>query len=157
GRKPNTTIQELEKQLADAEADQASTKKRLAKLIADQQKRVVKFAERFNVLVQQTLTKLHKGVVEIDEEGIDFQILRGESLSGEANETLAIFVGDLALLFESQADHSHPPGLLIHDSPREADLYEGIYRRMLNMVEEQMQSHRKQGEVPFQYIVTTTT
>jgi hypothetical protein len=103
------------------------------------------------------LTKEYRGVVGIEEDGIDFRIVRGESLSGEAYETLAILLADLALLFESVADHSHHPGLLLHDSPREADLNLRIYQRLLDVADEQMRASEQAGAVPYQYIVTTTT
>jgi hypothetical protein len=102
------------------------------------------------------LTKEYRGVVGIEEDGIDFRIVRGESLSGEAYETLAILLADLALLFESVADHSHHPGLLLYDSPREADLNLRIYQRLLDVADEQMRT-AEHGAVPYQYIVTTTT
>lgn len=157
GRTPNTTIQQLEQQSADAEKKQTSTKKTLDALIVDQQKRVADFAQRFNSLVQRTLTQQYRGVVEIEEEDVGFRILHGVSVSGEAIETLAILLADLAMLFESQTEHSHHPGLLIHDSPREADLNDGIYRKMLSMAESHIQSCQQNGDAPFQYIVTTTT
>lgn len=157
GRKPDTEIQDLERQLADADRRLDGTKKKLETLIADQRKRMADFSGRFNALVQRAVPAHHNGVVEISEEEVNFQILRGVSVSGEAIETLAILLGDLALLFEGNEDHCRHPGLLIHDSPREADLKEGIYRRMLSMVDEVAKSHQGRGDVPFQYIVTTTT
>lgn len=157
GKKPNTEIQDFERQLADAEKKLEGSKSRLDKLIVDQRKRAADFSERFNALVQRTVPAHHNGKVEINEDEVNFQILRGVSVSGEAIETLAILLGDLALLFESNEEHSRHPGLLIHDSPREADLKEGIYRRMLSMVDEIAKTHSEKGDVPFQYIVTTTT
>lgn len=157
GKKPDTEIQDLERQLAETEKKLDGSKAKLEKLIVDQRKRAADFSTRFNALVQRTVPVHHNGMVEINEEEVNFQILRGVSVSGEAIETLAILLGDLALLFESKEEHSRHPGLLIHDSPREADLKEGIYRRMLNMVDEIAKAHAELGDVPFQYIVTTTT
>ena len=156
GKKPDTEIPNLERQLDDAEKKLDGSKAKLEKLIVDQRKRAADFSSRFNALVQRTVPVHHNGMVEINEEEVNFQILRGVSVSGEAIETLAILLGDLALLFESKEEHSRHPGLLIHDSPREADLKEGIYRRMLNMVDEIAKAHAELGDVPFQYIVTTT-
>lgn len=156
GRKPDTEIRALERQLTEAGRRLGGTRKKLEKLIADQRQRVADFSGRFNALVQRAVPAHHNGMVEIGEEEVSFQILRGVSVSGEAIETLAILLGDLALLFEGKEEHCRHPGLLIHDSPREADLKEGIYRRVLSMVDEVARAHR-QGDVPFQYIVTTTT
>ena len=83
--------------------------------------------------------------------------MRRESLSGEAYETLAILLADVALLFESNADHVHHPGILFHDSPREADLNLRIYQRLLDMADAANAGSRQNGDVPYQYIVTTTT
>ncbi len=157
GRKPNTVIQRLEQEVASAVAEVEVTKRHLAQLIAAQVERSEQFGKRFDGLVQQTLTKEYRGVVGIEEDGIDFRIVRGESLSGEAYETLAILLADLALLFESVADHSHHPGLLVHDSPREADLNLRIYQRLLDVADEQMRASDQQEAAPYQYIVTTTT
>jgi len=157
GRKPNTAIQRLEQEAASAVAEIEATKRDLAQLIAAQVERAKQFGSRFDAVVQQTLTNEFRGVVEIEEDGINFRIVRGESLSGEAYETLAILLGDMALLFESAADHSHHPGLLVHDSPREADLNLRIYQRLLDVADEQMRASGQQGVIPYQYIVSTTT
>jgi hypothetical protein len=78
-------------------------------------------------------------------------------LSGEAYETLGVLLADLALLFESNAIHSHHPGLLIHDSPREADLNLRIYQQLLDVADAHMRESGQDGDIPYQYIVTTTT
>jgi hypothetical protein len=157
GRKPDTAIQRLETLAKNTEAEIVVTRSELARLIAAQVERAKQFGVRFDAVVRQTLTNEFRGVVEIEEEGINFRIMRGESLSGEAYETLAILLADVALLFESKADHSHHPGLLIHDSPREADLNLRIYQRLLDFAEEHMRESGQQKDIPYQYIVTTTT
>jgi hypothetical protein len=157
GRKPNTAIQRLEQESTSAAAEIESTKRDLAQLIVAQVERAKQFGNRFDNLVQRTLTNDYRGVVGIEEDGINFRIVRGESLSGEAYETLAILLADLALLFESVADHSHHPGMLIHDSPREADLNLRIYQRLLDVADEHLRASGQQVVVPYQYIVTTTT
>ena len=63
----------------------------------------------------------------------------------------------MAVCFESSADDVHHPGLLLHDSPREADLNLRIYQRLLDMADAQMREAQRNGEVPHQYIVTTTS
>ena len=91
---------------------------------------------------------------EIEEEGIGFGI---KPLSGEAYGTLAVLLADVALLFESNAAHSQHPGILIHDSPREADLNLRIYHRLLDVADAHMRESGQDGDLPYQYIVTTTT
>jgi hypothetical protein len=157
GTKPNTSIQALESRANETAANIDSAKVKLASLVIAQSGRIKKFEERFDNVVKRTLTKDFKGMVEVDEEGIELRIKRGESLSGEAYETLAVLLGDVALLFESNAAHARHPGFLIHDSPREADLNLTIYQRLLDMADSHMREMQQNGEIPFQYIVTTTT
>ena len=157
GTKPNSTIQTLEKALANTEAEIEAAKARLKELIAVQVERSKSFEARFDGAVKQTLTPDFKGMVDVEEEGINFRIIRGESLSGEAYETLAVLLADVALLFESSAAHVHHPGILLHDSPREADLNLRIYQRLLDIADLQIRKAKQDGDVPYQYIVTTTT
>lgn len=156
GRRPNTAIKELEVESDGTVSSIASTKEKLEMLIIAQVERAKQFTGRFDTLVKRTLTNDYQGVVSIEEDGVNFRIVRGGSLAGEAYETLAILLADLALLFQSDAQHSHSPGFLIHDSPREADLNLAIYRRLLDMAQELMQN-TSDDESLYQYIVTTTT
>ena len=64
---------------------------------------------------------------------MSFRINRERSLAGEAYETLAVLLADVAILLESSVDSICHPGLLIHDSPREADLFVRLYERMLDV------------------------
>ena len=49
------------------------------------------------------------------------------------------------------------PCFLLHDSPREADLNVRIYERLLEVAAQIMEGAKNGDEIPFQYIVTTTT
>ena len=157
GTKPNTAIQSLEREAATIESEIEATRASLVRLIAAQEERTKLFESRFDAVVRQTLTEEFRGVVQLDEETVHFVIKRGESLSGEAYETLAVLLADLALLFESDSPYSHHPGLLIHDSPREADLSIRIYQRLLDVAHACIDPSMNNGDVAFQYIVTTTT
>ena len=156
GTKPNTAIQSLENDVANTESEIEATKATLAQLITAQggAREAVRVPVRWRC--KANLTADFRGVVEVEEEGVNFRITRGESLSGEAYETLAILLADVALLFESNADHVHHPGILLHDSPREADLNLRIYQKLLD-VADAMREAGENGGVPYQYIVTTTT
>jgi hypothetical protein len=157
GTKPSSAIRTLENAVTSTEAEIEATKTRLAELIASQAERATLVGERFDAIVRQTLTSDFRGVVEVEEEGFNFCIMRIESLSGEAYETLAVLLADIALLLESNAAHVHHPGILLHDSPREADLNLLIYQRLLEMADAQMREAGHNGDIPYQYIVTTTT
>ena len=154
GEKANTPLQRLEREAAAKEAEIEATRRNLAELIALQVRRARLFEGRFDAVVRQTLSDEFMGVVEIEEEGISFEI---KPLSGEAYGTLAVLLADVALLFESDSAHSQHPGILIHDSPREADLNLRIYHRLLDVAEAHMRKAGQDDDSPYQYIVTTTT
>ena len=61
------------------------------------------------------------------------------------------------MLFESNAARVHHPGILLHDSPREADLNLRIYQRLLDMADAHAREAAQNGGIPYQYIVTTTS
>lgn len=157
GNQPNTALQRLEQEADAAEVEIRATRQSIAQRIAAQEQRAKLFESRFDAVVRQTLSDDFRGVLEIEEDGVHFGIKRGESLSGEAYETLAVLLADLALLFESGTEHTHHPGILLHDSPREADLNLQIYLRILDAADSYMRRSGRDGDSPYQYIVTTTT
>jgi hypothetical protein len=123
----------------------------------EQNERALALRRTFESLVKRTLSEDFKGQVEVSDEGLIFQIYRGESLSGEAYDTLSILLADLALLLMGANGKAQHPGLLIHDSPREADLGGRIYARFLSVVADLQSEIANAGVALFQYIVTTTT
>ncbi|MCB1130732.1 MAG: hypothetical protein KDN05_06350 [Verrucomicrobiae bacterium] len=89
---------------------------------------------------------------------LDFKITKKGTMSGEAMETLAVLLGDLScLVFNSLSEKSLLPGIMIHDSPREADLGLRLYHRFIRFVADLDQSFAETTGCPFQYILTTTT
>lgn len=90
-------------------------------------------------------------------EGLGFRVFRGENLSGEGFETLSILLADIAILLIGAIGAATHPEILIHDSPREADLGGHIYRRLLLCVADVANELFSGNAVPFQYIITTTT
>lgn len=157
GRKPNTALQQLEQQVAEVSTEMDDASRSLSDLIAVQSQRASVLQNRFDGLVRQTLGGEASGLVILDDDGVHFRIRRGGSLSGEAYETLAVLLADLTLLLEGNASHAYHPGFLIHDSPREADLDLRIYHRLLEIAESSLGRSEPDEELPFQYIVTTTT
>lgn len=75
---------------------------------------------------------------------------------GEAYRVLEVLLGDLTCLLDSGSKESAFPGLVIHDCPWEADMSPGLYENFLLLVE-RIQREYFNGNVPFQYIVTTAT
>lgn len=63
---------------------------------------------------------------------------------------LEILAGDVACLLDSTSEQSFHPGILLHDSPREAEMSEALFWALLKHV-------ASQTKASFQYIVTTST
>ncbi|WP_417384172.1 hypothetical protein [Gimesia sp.] len=148
------SLQETEKKIID---DFATTKESLHKVVEEQRIRAESFAQRFNKIVQGAITAEFNGAVLIEEDSIGFRVNRGNLLFGEAYETLAVLLADIALMIESSRTEVAHPGFLLHDSPREADLNYRIYEKFLELAHSLMQEARIGDDIPYQYIVTTTT
>lgn len=83
-----------------------------------------------------------------------FEVARG----GEAFQVLEVLLGDIVCLLDSAvSEFSHHPGFLVHDCPREADMSEHLYRNFFLAAAEAAEQLGKDGAVPFQFIVTTTS
>jgi hypothetical protein len=79
-------------------------------------------------------------------------------MSGEAVETLAVLLADLAcMVYNSVSERPRLPGFLLHDSPREADLSLRLYRRFIGLTATLQEHFGAAENCPFQYIITTTT
>jgi hypothetical protein len=157
GSKADDKLQSLQADETTTLAEIEAAKSQLESLIREQTDRVKQFEAHYDSLVQKTLSHEYKGTVQIATDGVIFRIHRGESLSGEAFDTLAVLLADLALLTFSPSVRVHHPGLLLHDSPREADLSGRVYERLLEVAAEAAQATGVEGSSSFQYIVTTTT
>lgn len=155
GRVSNDPLSQLIRDEKRTVADIETAKAELKTLVANQSKRARKFAAGFDLLVGETIDAKFRGYVDITEDAVTFRINRENSLGGEAYETLAVLLADLSLLLAGKSPSIHHPGLLIHDSPREADLNIRIYQRLLEVAAEQMNAAGV--DPPYQYIVTTTT
>jgi len=112
----------------------------------------------YNHLVKQVLSDSYTGKVELDKDGgIGFSISEGAGLTGEAIETLAVVLADVAAVKCSVSGIARHPQFLVHDSPREADLASSIYTRFLRSMKSWHDQAQTNGSAPFQYIITTTT
>ena len=79
-------------------------------------------------------------------------------LGGEAYSVVEVLLGDFASLLDSAVSAgSFFPGLLVHDCPREADMSQVLYHAFLQATAEGAEQLRAGDQVPFQYIVTTTS
>lgn len=155
GEEPNQELTTLLSDEKDKVDEGERLKTELTALLTKQNERIKQFQARFHSIVQQAINTTFKGVVSVAKEELTFRISRERSLAGEAYETLSVLLADLAILIESSSESVCHPGLLIHDSPREADLNVRLYERMLEAAFSLMTDD--EGNTPYQYIVTTTT
>jgi hypothetical protein len=79
---------------------------------------------------------------------------RGDRESS-ATSTVQILAFDLAALLLAAEGESFHPGLLIHDSPREADMAPDVYQRFFLYLKEVEKAYGDR-QPNFQYIITTT-
>jgi len=108
----------------------------------------------FDPLVRRLLGADATGRVTHDGNGLHLVVEFGGDRSTPAIDSVKILAFDLAALCRAIEGKTHLPALLIHDSPREADLGLSIYHELFRL----MYDLEKRGPAPlFQYIVTTTT
>ncbi|MDO8450356.1 MAG: hypothetical protein Q7T10_16275 [Rhodoferax sp.] len=89
-----------------------------------------------------------------DSDSRPFDLSRG----GEAYQVLEVLLGDITCLLDAATSTgNNHPGFLVHDCPREADMSAVLYKNFLMMVMEAEKQLSRSGNVPFQYIVTTTS
>lgn len=136
-----------------------TTKKQLGALLERHAHNRNLLASIFSGAVKGVLTAgTYDGRVSIHNRELAFQILHGPAMSGEGMGTLSVLLADVScLIYNSVSKNVHLPGILLHDSPREADLGLRLYRSFIRFVASLEQHFGRQDACPFQYIITTTT
>jgi hypothetical protein len=86
--------------------------------------------------------------------GSDKRLFELGPREAEAFRVLEILIADLACLLDSCRLQSHHPGLLVHDSPREAELSDATFYQLMDVLRDIASEWG--SAAPFQYIVTTT-
>jgi hypothetical protein len=108
----------------------------------------------FDIVLRELVPGDIKGSAKLDGNGLKLNVELGGFRSTVAIESLKVVAFDLAVLAMSMEKSLYFPGVLLHDSPREADLSEEIYKRLFLFAEKM----EKCTSAPlFQYILTTTT
>jgi uncharacterized protein YydD (DUF2326 family) len=144
-------------QKSDCEISATQSKKELSLISESFEQSIDPFRKSFEAIVKAVLSSDYVGTVKPSLDEINFTIRRRHSLAGEAFQTLTILIADLALLITGATRGAKHPCFLIHDSPREADLGINIYRHFINTADRLCDELKSGPEVPFQYIITTTT
>lgn len=133
--------------------------KELTNLLSQHDQNRELLASIFSAAVRSVLSSgRYDGQVTFSSRELAFRITHGPAMSGEAVETLSVLLSDItSLIYNTVSDAAHLPGLMLHDSPREADLGIRIYRSFIRFVASLPQHFGGNDNCPFQYILTTTT
>lgn len=120
------SLSKVTKELGKAESDlqQAKDDRKQANRVHQQQLEHLEAA--FDVLVKRCVTDEYEGTIRLTEDELIFQILHGETGSGEGFEMLAILLGDLALAIlrggNGPSSWNHHPRQPPRSRPRPAGL-----------------------------------
>ena len=147
--------QEAAQSRADALENEIRTKRDRADAFRDAHAGVFeRLSGLFNAVVQAAIGTDAAGRVAFDGNGLRASVELGGERSTAAIDSLKVVAFDLVTVRMSIEGRTRLPAFLIHDSPREADLGLGIYRRLFRFV----RALEDVGAQPsFQYVVTTTT
>lgn len=148
--------EELQARLARVHADLAEARAERDRTLREHGKRVGRVSEVFDFVVRRLAGQDVSGRVSIGATELEATIRLPDGRAGTSPalrvlETLALDLSALVLTCEDRADL---PGLLIHDSPREADLARSHYDALYRLATWLEDATATPG---FQYIVTTTT
>jgi uncharacterized protein YydD (DUF2326 family) len=112
-------------------------------------------AEHYRAVLSELLGPKVGGSISFDKEGqLVLEAENRSTLSSAAIEALKSVSFDLASVFRSVAGGGHHPRLLIHDSPKVADMSPVPYAALFDLVRDV--EALADGKPTFQYIVTTT-
>lgn len=111
-------------------------------------------SSRFDTILKELIHAPVKGEAKLDGNGLALKVELGGDRSTAAIESLKVVAFDLAVLTLSMEGRTCLPAFLLHDSPREADLGNSIYKRLFELPHK---LEKLSDTASFQYIITTTT
>lgn len=157
GRTPNTELEQKTAHAAEQQKIVERQKQELQRLQASYGQRLQAIGNIYDGLIKSALSDTYSGALQMQKGELQFQIEEATGLSGEAVETLALVLADVAAMMCSCQGIGHHPRFLLHDSPREADLDRHIYNRYLQAMMTLSTQYGGAEAAPFQYIITTTS
>lgn len=141
-------------QLVEAEAHQQRLTTTLQEHRAAISGLVRELSDRCNAIAQQLIPGNVSAWATLDGTSLRLHVSKGGDNTATAIESLKVVIFDLAVLSLFIEGRTSFPGLLIHDSPREADLDMSIYHKLFEL----MYRMEQFGSAPlFQYVITSTT
>jgi hypothetical protein len=157
GRSPNTKLEQESIRAAELKEIIEGQHQELQRLQASYGQRLRAIGKVYDGLIKSALSDTYSGALRMPKGEVQFQIEEATGLSGEAVETLALVLADVAAMMCSCQGIGHHPRFLLHDSPREADLDRHIYNRYLRAMMALSTKNGGAEAAPFQYIITTTS
>jgi hypothetical protein len=115
--------------------------------------RIRQLSDKFDAVLRELVPGVC-GSAKVDGNGLRLNVEWGGDRSTAALDSLKVVVFDLAVLILSIEQTLSLPGMLVHDSPREADLSGKVYSRLFAFTSRMEECTT---EPCFQYILTTTT
>lgn len=130
------------------------TRANIAKYRGSSSAIITSLSNWFDSVLRELVPGDIRGSAKLDGNGLRLDVELGGYRSTVAIDSLKVVAFDLAILAMSLESSLFFPGILLHDSPREADLSETVYRRLFEF------SAKLEECSPaplFQYVLTTTT
>jgi hypothetical protein len=137
----------------NAETDLEKIREKLSGYRQASSERIRRLSHKFDMVLRDLVPGVC-GSTKIDGNGLRLNVEWGGDRSTAALDSLKVVVFDLAVLAMSMEETLPLPGLLVHDSPREADLSATVYSRLFAVA---LRMEGGATEPYFQYILTTTT
>jgi predicted nucleic acid-binding Zn-ribbon protein len=157
----NEELNEAENTLIEMQQSRDKLQKTLTALTKKHKQNFDKFTNVFDRMIKSILTNSsYSGEVSLtSDRDLSFDIFYQNvtSKSVAINILKTILVDIACLTYNAISANASFPGLLIHDSPREADLQIVHYNRIFELILAIQNEFEKIGSCPFQYIITTTT
>ena len=148
-------LESLEKKLTSLDKDKRDLDKRLELMEVKHNQRIVEFSRIYDHFAKRLLGDDVTATIQFAGKAIEPAITYHGPYDSTALKLTKFLVFDLSGVALSVTGSGHHPRFLLHDSPREADLMEAIYDELFRAAVE-LETAAKDGEAPFQYIVTTT-
>ncbi|MDE2106946.1 MAG: hypothetical protein KGL39_57560 [Patescibacteria group bacterium] len=114
------------------------------------------FSRLYEFVAQQLLGEEVKASVDFSGKAIEPTLNYHGRLDSAALETVRLLAFDLAAMTSSIVGSGSHPRFLLHDSPREADLSQGIYQCFFFIAQRLIDEAGGSAKASFQYILTTT-
>ena len=153
----NSKIHQLRERLEKIDSEIHYAKNQLDFYREQSAKKGQELQKLFDELVRRILKADYSG--SITTSAVDFtpQIQQGSAIAGAAVESLSFLLMDITSMLAASRGIGYPPGFLVHDSPREADLDIGPYHSLFTEMATLTKENGGKDSAPFQYIITTTT